>query len=94
MKQYMLVQYGFEKPTPEIMSEWKKWFDAIGARTVEQKGITATSVLDSSGMRNITADLERATGYTILTAESMEEAQSIAIQCPFITSISIFELAG
>ena len=89
----MLVEYGFKKPTPEVMEAWKDWFGKIGVQTVEQKGITATSVLDASGMQEITADLQRATGYTILTAESMEEAQTIARQCPFITSIALFELA-
>ena len=26
MKKFMLLHYGFETPTPEIMGAWEKWF--------------------------------------------------------------------
>ena len=28
MKKFVLLHYGFEKPTPEIMAAWGKWFEA------------------------------------------------------------------
>ena len=27
MKKFVLLHYGFEKPTPEIMAAWGKWFE-------------------------------------------------------------------
>lgn len=29
MKRFMLLSYGFEKPTPEIIGAWGKWFESI-----------------------------------------------------------------
>jgi hypothetical protein len=34
----MLLHYGFEKPTPEIMAAWGKWFGSIADKTVENGG--------------------------------------------------------
>ncbi len=27
VKKFLFLHYGFEKPTPEIMSAWGKWFE-------------------------------------------------------------------
>ncbi len=35
MTRYMLLHFGFEKPTPEIMEAWKTWFGSVADRTVE-----------------------------------------------------------
>ena len=29
MKKFVLLHYGFEKPTPEIMAAWGKWFESM-----------------------------------------------------------------
>jgi hypothetical protein len=36
MKNFVFLTYGFEKPTPEIMEAWGKWFESIRDRIVEQ----------------------------------------------------------
>jgi hypothetical protein len=28
VKKFVLLHYGFEKPTPEIMAAWGKWFES------------------------------------------------------------------
>ena len=33
MKRFMLLHFGFEKPTPEIMAAWDKWFEAVADKT-------------------------------------------------------------
>ena len=38
MKRFMLLHFGFEKPTPEIMAAWGKWFDSIADKSVENGG--------------------------------------------------------
>ena len=35
VKKYMILHYGFEKPTPEIMAAWNKWFESIADRMVD-----------------------------------------------------------
>ena len=32
MKKFMILHLGFEKPTPEIMAAWGKWFESIAER--------------------------------------------------------------
>ena len=38
MKKFMLLHFGFEKPTPEIMAAWNKWFESVADKTVEKGG--------------------------------------------------------
>ena len=32
MKRFMMLHYCFEKPSPEVMQEWGKWFAEIAER--------------------------------------------------------------
>jgi len=59
MKKFMMLHYGFENPTPEIMEAW--------------------------GMDSIT-------GYNIIEAENLDEAERIAVDNPFIASIRVYEI--
>ena len=38
MKRFVLLHYGFEKPSPEVMAAWGKWFEAVADKTVEHGG--------------------------------------------------------
>ena len=38
MKQFMLLHFGFQIPTPEIMAAWGQWFESVVDKTVDQKG--------------------------------------------------------
>jgi hypothetical protein len=38
MKKFMFLHFGFEKPTPEIMAAWNKWFESVADKTVENGG--------------------------------------------------------
>ncbi len=38
MKKFVLLHYGFEKPTPEIMAAWSEWFEAMKGNIVEMAG--------------------------------------------------------
>ena len=38
MKRFMLLHYGFEKPTPEIMTAWKEWFESVAEKSVDNGG--------------------------------------------------------
>ena len=36
MKKFMLLHFGFEPPTPEIMAAWGKWFESVADKTADQ----------------------------------------------------------
>ena len=38
MKKFMLLHFGFEKPTPEIMAAWGQWFESVADKIVDQGG--------------------------------------------------------
>ena len=95
MTRYMLLHYGFEKPTPEIMEAWKAWFTANAERTVENGGFHgAAKEISKEGSSDLVMDSDCITGYTIIEAENIEEAEKIASENPFITGIRIYEIVN
>lgn len=38
MKKFVLLHYGFEKPTPEIMTAWGKWFESMKDKIIDMGG--------------------------------------------------------
>lgn len=63
MKKYLLLHYGFEKPTPEIMEAWGAWFRSVADKTVDQGGFTGGREISNSGTRELPWDLDCITGY-------------------------------
>ena len=92
MKKFMFLHVGFEKPTPEVMDQWKTWFESIADKQVDQQGFACGREISKGGNRDLPWDMECLTGYNIIEAESMEEAEKLAENNPFISSIRIYEL--
>lgn len=93
MKRYMLLHFGFEKPTQEIMEAWKAWFAAHGDRTVENGGFHGGArEISHGGTADLPMGPDSITGYSIIEAESLEEAEKIAADNPFIKSIRVYEI--
>ena len=92
MKKYLLLHYGFEKPTPEIMEAWGAWFGSVADKTVDQGGFSGGREISHSGTRELPWDLDCITGYNVIAAEDFDSAEKIASTCPFISSIRIYEL--
>ena len=44
-----------------------------------------------SGTKKLSHDLEAVTGYLIINADNIDEAEKIAKDCPIITSIRVYE---
>lgn len=88
----MLLHVGFEKPTPEIMEAWRKWFQSVAADSVEHGGLMHGRELSKEGIADLDWNMESITGYSIINAGSMEEAEKIASTNPFIASIRVYEI--
>jgi len=92
MKKFIIFHYGFETPTPEIMGAWSKWFESIGERIVDPGSpLGDGKEITKSGTKELPLGKESLTGYTVIRAESMDEAEKIAKDCPMISSIRIYE---
>ena len=89
----MFLHFGFENPTPEIMEAWGKWFETIGDRMVDQGGFHgAAREISGTGTKDLPMGMESITGYNIINAENLEEAEQLAKSNPYIASIRIYEI--
>ena len=93
MKKYMLLHFGFEKPTPEIMAAWGKWFESIADKSVENGGFHGGArEISHDGSKDLPMGMDSITGYSIVNAESLEDAEKLAQGNPFIASIRVYEI--
>jgi hypothetical protein len=94
MEKFMLLHFGFEQPTPEIMQAWKTWFESIADSQIAQGGFMGGREVTKNGTQALPWNKESITGYNIIEAESLDAAEKLAQGCPFIASIRIYELRG
>jgi hypothetical protein len=88
----MYLHFGFEQPTPEIMEAWKAWFTSIADKQVEQGGFAGGREISKDGTQDLPWGADSITGYNIIEAESLDEAEELAKSNPFIASIRIYEM--
>jgi hypothetical protein len=92
MKKFVIFHYGFEMPTPKIMDSWNKWFASIGDKIVDPGSpLGPGREISPSGTKELPMGLESLTGYTVINADSLDEAEVIAKGCPMITSVRVYE---
>ena len=92
MKKYVLLHYGFEKPTPEIMAAWGEWFEATRPHMSDMGGFGQGREISKSGTRDLPLCPDSITGFTIVNAGSLDDAEKLAQGNPFISSIRIYEV--
>ena len=93
MKKFVLLTYGFEPPTPEIMEAWGNWFASIGDKMVDSGGPSGGGrEITRAGITDLPLDLEAFTGYVIISATDLDAATAIAQKCPIITGIRVYEI--
>jgi len=93
MKRFMLLHFGFEKPTPEIMQAWGKWFASVADKSLDNGGFHGgAKEISHEGSKDLPMGMDSITGFSIINAESLEEAEAIASDNPFIASIRVYEI--
>jgi hypothetical protein len=92
MAQFMLLHVGFEQPTPEIMTAWQEWFEAVSDRAVAHGGFMHGRLVNDDGVESLPMDLDSMTGYSIIEAENLDEAVTVANSNPYITGIRVYEI--
>ena len=95
MKKFVFVYYGKvrsedvrKEDMKKTMDKWMAWFATFKEKMIDGGNPFATSakVVSAEGTETIPADKWPATGYTIINAESMDEATKIAQGCPALDS--------
>jgi hypothetical protein len=93
VKKFVFLHYGFEKPTPEIMVAWGKWFASMKDHIIDMGGhFSGGREISKAGTKNLPLGLESITGFTIVSADSLDDAEKMAQSNPYISSIRIYEV--
>ena len=101
MRQYVIVYLGGEQPSsPEEgkqhFAEYMAWLSSLGDAVVSPANpLKNTHVVNSNGSVSA-GGISTMSGYTIIEADSMEAALTIAKACPFLKvggSLEVSELA-
>ena len=94
MKKYVFLMYGFETPTPEVKKAWMDWFSAVGDHMVDSGNpFSMGREVTKTGNRDLPLEPTSLTGYCIMNAESIDDAQKLLEECPIIHSVRIYEAA-
>ena len=95
MKKFVMLHFGFEKPTPAIMGAWGKWFESIKGNVVDIGGnFSGGREISSKGTKALPLGLDSITGFTVVSAESLDDAERMAQSCPYISSIRVYEMTS
>jgi hypothetical protein len=92
MKKFLVLHYGFVKPTPEEMGAWNKWFESIADIQVERGHLPGGREISHLGVKDLPFGRDSITGYTMIKAENLDEAEKIAQECPFVDSTRVYEI--
>lgn len=92
MKKFLVLFHDQWDPKPEIMNAWQAWFASVGDRFVDSGtplsgGVEVTRV----GSRVLSPSDIAATGYSIISAESLEQAEALLADCPYASSVRLYE---
>ena len=93
VKKFVFLTFGFEKPTPEIMGAWGKWFGSFADKVVDKGGhFVGAREFSKAGTKDLPMGMDSITGYTVIKADNLDEATTIAEGCPIIASIRVYEI--
>jgi hypothetical protein len=92
MKKFVVLHYGFETPTKEIEEAWGKWFASIADKMVDSGSpFKQGREISSTGTKDLPLGMDSITGYTIISAESLDDAVEIVKDCPMIRYLRVYE---
>ncbi len=92
MKNFMVLHYGFIKPTPDEMATWNKWFESIEDQQVDRGHFPGGREFTHDGTEDLPFGADSITGYTIIRAEDLDGAAKIAQECPIVASTRVYEI--
>jgi hypothetical protein len=92
VKNFLILHYGFEKPTAEDMAAWNQWFESIADKQVERGHLPSGREISHGGTKELPFAKDSITGYTVIRAENLDGAAKIAQGCPIVASTRVYEI--
>ena len=99
MGKYLLIYHGGGAPTTDEDREketaaWTKWFTELGPATVDQGNPTSQArTVASDGAVNDGGGSNPASGYSIISVDSFDNAVNATKMCPHLASGGSVEVA-
>ena len=98
MAKYLLVYHGGGVPETEEarqaeMAAWGQWFGSLGQAIADPGNPVGQSRTISGGNVSQGGGANPATGYSVITADSIDAAVNMAKGCPIIKSGGSIEVA-
>ena len=83
MSKFVFLYHGQSEPTDDVMAAWHEWFDGIGSHIVDSGNPfgLGREVAGGTGVE-LTSTMSPATGYSIVNADSLDEAEKLLVGCP------------
>jgi hypothetical protein len=92
VKKFLILNYGFEVPTAEVVNAWTSWFASVERHLVDSGNpFSAGREITRNGTRELPRTPTSITGYCILEAESLDAAERLLAGFPLIESVRIYE---
>jgi hypothetical protein len=98
MANYLLVYHGGSQPEDEaagkaVMDAWMGWFGRLGSAVVDGGNPTSQTKVISSDGSVADGGPQSPTGYSVLRAESLDEAVALAKGCPHLAAGGMVEVS-
>ena len=99
MAKYALVFHGGSMPETEeegaaVMAAWGAWMEGLGPALTDPGNPFGNAVtIGSDGSTSAGGGTNPATGYTLLDADSLDAAVSLAAGCPILAAGGSVEVA-
>ena len=99
MSKFVFVYHGGSAPESEaegaaVMQAWTEWFGSLGSAVVDAGNPTgASATVGSDGSTSQGGGPNPATGYSLISAESLDDALVIAKGCPQLAAGGTIEVA-
>ena len=75
------------------MEAWGRWFEATADVTTDKGGFHGGArEISHDGSKDLPMGTGSITGYSIISADTLEDAEKLAKANPFIASIRVYEI--
>ena len=99
MSKFLFVYHGGKMPETQeeagkVMAAWESWLGGMGEAVVDGGNpVGMSSTVHSDGSVSNDGGANPASGYSIISAESLEQAQNMAQGCPIREAGGDIEIA-
>lgn len=99
MAKFLLVYHGGSMPETQeegvkVMAEWMAWFEGMGAAVVDGGNpVGQSSTIHAGGKVTTDGGSNPTSGYSLISADSLEQAIELAKGCPILNANGSVEVA-